>query len=62
MMPDRRIGHGPAESFRAPLLIALSTVAGLVLGLVGDGGWDMLAAIALAAPVVTYLAYDRAKR
>jgi len=35
-----------------PLVIAASTLAGLVAGLVGDGGWDVLAAVALGVPVL----------
>jgi len=35
-----------------PVAIAVSTLAGLIAGLVGDDGWDMLAAVALGVPVL----------
>ena len=35
-----------------PIAIAVSTLAGLIAGLVGDGGWDLLAAIALGVPAL----------
>jgi hypothetical protein len=33
-----------------PTAIAVSTLAGLIAGLVGDDGWDLLAAVALGVP------------
>jgi hypothetical protein len=35
-----------------PIAIAAITLLGLIAGLVGDGGWDWLAAICLGLPVV----------
>ncbi|MFL6715920.1 MAG: hypothetical protein ACJ8G3_06090 [Burkholderiaceae bacterium] len=35
-----------------PMAIAASTLAGLIAGLVGDGGWDALAAVALGVPAL----------
>ena len=35
-----------------PIAIAVSTLAGVIAGLVGDGGWDILAAVALGVPVL----------
>ena len=35
-----------------PMAIAVSTLAGLIAGLVGDGAWDLLAAVALGVPAV----------
>jgi hypothetical protein len=35
-----------------PMAIAASTLAGLIAGLVGDGGWDVLAAVALGVPAL----------
>jgi hypothetical protein len=34
------------------MVIAACTLAGLVAGLVGDGGWDRLAALALGVPAL----------
>lgn len=39
-----------AEIFRVPLLLGLATAVGLVSALVGDGVWDALSWLALAAP------------
>lgn len=35
-----------------PLVIAIVSLVGLLAGLVGDGGWDWLAASCLCLPVV----------
>jgi hypothetical protein len=35
-----------------PIAIAASTPAGLIAGLVGDGAWDLLAAVALGIPAL----------
>nr|WP_217343978.1 hypothetical protein [Noviherbaspirillum sp. L7-7A]MBV0878075.1 hypothetical protein [Noviherbaspirillum sp. L7-7A] len=35
-----------------PIAIAVSTLAGLIAGLVGDGAWDLLAAVALGVPAL----------
>ena len=35
-----------------PLLLALLTMAGLVMALVGDGWWDVLSTLALGVPVL----------
>lgn len=35
-----------------PIAISVSTLAGLIAGLVGDGGWDVLAAVALGVPAL----------
>ncbi|BCN36778.1 hypothetical protein HF896_00700 [Alicycliphilus denitrificans] len=39
-----------AEIFRVPILLGLATAVGLVSALVGDGVWDALSWLALAAP------------
>jgi len=43
------------SSFRAlwgmPILLGVLTAAGLVLGLLGDGWWDVAAVICLGIPV-----------
>jgi hypothetical protein len=36
----------------APLLLAVLSLAGLLIGLLGDGVWDWLSAALLAVPVV----------
>lgn len=35
-----------------PLLLALLTMTGLIMALVGDGWWDTLSTLALALPVL----------
>ena len=37
--------------WRAPLLLALLTIVGLVSALLGDGWWDHLSTLALVVPV-----------
>ncbi|MEN2787008.1 hypothetical protein ACFOKI_08190 [Sphingomonas qilianensis] len=37
--------------FGIPLLLALVTLAGLVIGLLGDGGYDIAAGLAMLLPV-----------
>jgi hypothetical protein len=37
--------------WRAPLVLALLTIVGLVSALLGDGWWDQLSAFALGVPV-----------
>lgn len=41
-----------AQMWAWPLIIAASTLLGLIAGLVGDDGWDVLAAVALGIPVL----------
>jgi len=36
----------------APLLLAVLSVAGLLIGLLGDGVWDWISAALLAVPVI----------
>ena len=43
--------------FRAPLLLALLTAAGLATALVGEGGWRWFSWCAMAAPVLLCLWY-----
>jgi hypothetical protein len=43
-----------AQIFGWPLLIAASTAVGLVAALLGDGIWDALSWVALAAPVAIF--------
>jgi len=38
-----------------PIVIAIVTQVGLIAGLVGDGGWDWLAALCLGLPVLLSL-------
>jgi hypothetical protein len=46
-----------------PLLLGASTVFGLVAGLLEDGAWDVVAAAALALPVLVgaWYAFRRAR-
>ena len=37
--------------WRAPLLLAVLTVVGLMSALLGDGVWDLVSALSLGAPV-----------
>lgn len=46
---------GAAEVFAAPVLIALASLAGLVVGLVGDGWWDVVAAALLSVTILTLI-------
>ena len=48
--PDARV-------WRAPLLLALSTAAGLAAGLLGDGAWDAVGWCALGLPLGVALRY-----
>lgn len=48
----RKAGHKAAPAiFAVPLLLALLSLGGLIVGLLGDGWEDILAWIGLAAPV-----------
>jgi hypothetical protein len=48
--------------FAWPALIAILSTAGLSMGLIGDGGWDAAAWIALAAPIVASRQLLRTRR
>lgn len=41
----------------APILVAVSTVVGLMSALLGDGVWDYLSAVALGVPAVACVWY-----
>jgi hypothetical protein len=47
--------HGALRTFAWPLAIALVTLAALVLGLLGTGAADVVAAAALAVPAAVAL-------
>jgi hypothetical protein len=51
MNPERRALLTKFQIFRTPLAIAAITVFGLLSALLGDGVWDAVSWIALAAPV-----------
>ncbi|QAY76322.1 hypothetical protein [Sphingosinicella sp. BN140058] len=38
--------------FAIPIVLALLSLAGLVVGLIGDGLYDLVSWIALAAPII----------
>lgn len=46
----------------APLVLALVTAIGLVSALLGDGAWDVLSWLTLAAPIATMFWYARPRR
>ena len=49
-------GHKTAPAiFAVPMVLALLSIVGLVVGLLGDGWEDVLAWIGLAAPVAAAL-------
>lgn len=41
-----------AQIWRMPLLLGVLTLAGLLVGLVGDGVWDLVSVAALAVPLL----------
>ena len=45
------------QIFALPLLLGVSTVAGLGAGLIGDGVWDVGAGLLLALPLVVTARY-----
>lgn len=47
-----RSRHGTARLFALPALIALASLAGLVLGLTGEGARDWLSWLLLSAPLL----------
>src|SRR3546814_1027220 len=51
-----------SQTFAIPLLLLVVTVAGLVLGLMEQGWLDMVAIVALAAPIAVLLGYLRLRR
>jgi hypothetical protein len=51
MNPERRALLTKFQIFGTPLAIAAITVFGLLSALLGDGVWDVVSWIALAAPV-----------
>ena len=44
--------HGRAALWTMPLLIAIASLAGLTIGLIGDGAMDVAAWVALGVPVI----------
>ncbi len=48
-------GTGGPCVWPAPVLLALSTAAGLLSGLVGDGAWDVFGWFALGLPLAVAL-------
>ena len=60
--PSRIAPQSNARVFAIPLLLALVSLAGLVIGLTGDGWRDVLAAILLFIPVALFLRHWRIRR
>ena len=54
-----RLPRSPAQVLALPLLFAALTLAGLVLGLTGDGGRDLVCVALLALPLVLFLVHWR---
>ena len=42
-----------------PVMLGILSVIGLVSGLLGDGGWDVLSWVALSLPIVVIVWYIR---
>ena len=61
MIPARR-GLGAAAIFGMPILLAIVSLIGLVVGLLGDGWHDLASALAVAVPVVVIAWALRARR
>ncbi|WP_206436025.1 hypothetical protein [Altericroceibacterium xinjiangense] len=60
MMKPRRPARSLGQAFAWPLVLAISTVAGLLLGLTGDGLPDFAAWVLLAsAPAALVVAWGR---
>jgi hypothetical protein len=57
---SRRPRHGVVRTFAIPAAIAVLTLTGLIAGLLGDGIWDVIAWLGLAAaPVATAVALKK---
>jgi hypothetical protein len=50
-----RPGSGFTGIYRAPVLIALVTIAGLLTALLGDGIWDIASWLALSVPIAVVM-------
>ncbi len=55
-MTLRRRPRSPAQIFAMPLLLAIATIVGLVVGLTGEGFRDGLSWLLLALPLVVLAA------
>ena len=51
----RTAPQSASRIFAIPLLLLVASIAGLVFGLLGEGGWDIAAWAALGLPVLTAL-------
>ena len=51
-MLAKRRSHRLAEIFRAPMIVALVTMLGLLSALLGDGLWDAASWIMLLLPIL----------
>ncbi|UAK23244.1 hypothetical protein [Sphingomonas nostoxanthinifaciens] len=50
-----------AAIFAVPALIGTGTALGLTVGLLGQGGWDVIACLCLAPPVILALVLARGR-
>lgn len=48
----RTAPQSTARIFAIPLVLLIASIAGLVFGLLGEGGWDIAAWAALGLPVL----------
>lgn len=53
--PERIERRGSRHIFAAPAALALASLAGLVLGLTGDGWRDLIAALFLFLPIAVFI-------
>ncbi|MCD2519418.1 hypothetical protein LQ564_24245 [Massilia sp. G4R7] len=47
----------PSQIWAAPILLGILTTIGLIAALLGDGGWDLVSAVTLGAPVLAGIWY-----
>lgn len=52
LSPNRRYNTPPARIFAVPVLIALTSLIGLIAALLGDGVLDVVSWVGLAVPLV----------
>ncbi len=59
MTRARAIHQTVRQIFAWPVVVALLSVAGLLLALLGDGIWDGVSWVVLAVPVALYFGFIR---
>lgn len=53
MSPANNVRRTNLQIFKAPILLAVLSFAGLIAALVGDGPYDVVSWIALSVPCIT---------